>query len=399
MLKHVAAAAVACSLFFSAAFPVFAEEQQVLFPVSEQTWQYLDHNSPGQNSITVYSLGARQIRDDARDSLTAELNKAMQANFSSAERLEQVILSLIKLGENPANYKNKDLVALLSSHEDPYETGLNSACGALTVYDAAHAAIPETARNSPTSLVDYIVSSQHRTGGFAPTTGRSPDALSTATVITALSPYKSTPYVDSALNKALDWLGGQQSADGSFPADKPDCVTTAAVLTALSAIGIPPGDSRFVKDGNTLLDALDRFQNTDGGFAKTVGDDSSVDATERAVIALYSNAFGLAPYLSPDSYPNYVKPEPDGIAVYLRFIFGFLGMFGIVYLLLLLTNLIGKKWGKIPPAENQKPSGAGGIENNRKTMELHIPMKAEMTEFESIYEEENHKQNKKNPAE
>ncbi len=92
-----------------------------------------------------------------------------------------------------------------------------------------------------------------------------------------------------------------------------------------------------------------------------------------------------------------MKPEPDGIAVYLRFIFGFLGMFGIVYLLLLLTNLIGKKWGKIPPAENQKPSGAGGIENNGKTMELHIPMKAEMTEFESIYEEENHKQNKKNP--
>ncbi len=398
MLKRIAAAAVACSLFFSAAFPVFAAEQQVIFPVSEQTWQYLDRNSAGRNSITVYSLGARQIREDARKSLTAELDAVMQTNFSSAERLEQVILSLIKLGEHPTDYKNKDLIALLSSHEDPYETGLSSACGALTVYDAAHATIPETARNSPTSLVDYIVSSQHRTGGFAPTTGRSPDVLSTAKVMTALSPYKSTPYVDSALNKALDWLGGQQSASGSFPADKPDCITTAAVLTALSTLGVPAEDPRFVKNGNTLLGALDSFQNTDGGYGKTVGSESGVDATEHAVIALYTNAFALAPYLSPDSYPNYVEPEPDGIAVYLRFLFSFLGMFAVVYLLLILTNLIGKKWGKINPSENQN-SDKTGTEDNGKTMEIRIPMKAEMTDFESIYEEENHKQNEKNPAE
>ncbi len=399
-MKRIAAAAVACSLFFSAAFPVFADEQQVIFPVSEQTWQYLDRSPAGQNSITVYSLGARQIRKDASTNLTAELNNAMQTNFSSAERLEQAILSLIKIGENPTDYKNKDLIALLSSHEDPYESGLNSACGALMAYDATHASIPETARNSPTSLVDYIVSSQHRTGGFAPTTGRDPDALSTARVMVALSPYKSTPYVDSALNKALDWLGGQQSADGSFPADNPNCITTATVLTALSTLGVSTEDFRFVKSGNTLLDALDGYLNTDGGFAETAGGESSVDATEYAVIALYTNASGLAPYLSPDSYPNYVEPEPDGIKVYLRFIFSFLGMFAIVYLLLLLTNLIGKKWGKITPAENQSLSGKNVTEDDGKTMEIRIPMKAEMTDFESIYEEENHiKQEEKHPAE
>lgn len=390
MFKHIAAAAVACSLFFSATMTIAAEDQQTVFPVSEQTWQYLEKNPSGQNSIIVYSLGAKPIRDDAKANFTAELEKEIQTNFSSSERLEQTILLLVKLGEDPENYKSKDFISLLSAHKNPYETGLISACGALLAYESTHASIAETARNSPTHLVDYIVSSQQRSGGFAPTTGRNPDVFSTSMVLTALAPYQDTPYVNSAINKALDWLGGQQNADGSFPLESPDCNQTAAVLTAVRSLDIPVEDSRFVKDGNNLLDAMDRFLNTDGGFSEAAGGTSSVDVTETAVIALYTDAFGISPYLPPDAYPNYVEPEPDSITVYVRFLLGFLGMLAIIYLLLILTTKIGQKWGdrKLPffekPEKCEDHSGADG-----KTLEIHIPMKAEMTNFDAIYQEEN----------
>lgn len=401
MLKRITAAAIACSLFFSAMTIVSAESETTAFPVSEQTWQYLEKNSPGSNSIIAYSLGARPIREDAKQNFTAELEKEMLSNFSSAEQLERMILLLVKLGENPTDYKSKDFISLLSSHKDPYENGLISACGALMAYDAAHSSIPETARNSPTNLVDYIVSSQHRAGGFSPTTGRSPDVFSTALVLTALAPHKATPYVNSSINKALDWLGFQQNEDGSFPAENPDCIKTAAVLTAIRTLGISNEDSRFTKNGHNLLAAMDQFVNTDGGFTQTVGGKSSVDVTEAAVIALYTDALGIAPYLPPESYPNYVEPEQDGIIVYFQFVLGFLAILAIIYFLLILTTKIGKKWGhvKLPFINNQEIKKDVKSENDGKTLEIHIPMKAEMTNFDAIYQEENKlKKQPKKPA-
>lgn len=402
MLKRIVAAAIACSLFFSAITIASAETTPNIFPVSEQTWQYLEKNPVGPNSITAYSLGARPIREEAKELFFADFDQQLQTDFSSSDQLEWMIMLLIKLGKNPLDYKNKDLIAILASDVDPYENGLISACGALLAYDASKSSIPETAANSSTNLVDYIVSSQHRSGGFSPTVGHTPDVMSTAIALTALSSHKATPYVNSSINKALDWLGLQQNKDGSFPLNQSDCVKTSAALTAVRTLGISVADPRFVKNNNDMLDAMDQFINSDGGFSQYPGEQSSIEVTELAVIALYTDSFGIAPYLSPDSYPNYSEPEQDAMTVYLKFILGFFAIFGIIYLLLILTTKIGKKWGhvKIPLINDQGENEKTKLHADDKTLELHIPMKADMKNFDSIYREENKiKKQPKKPAE
>ena len=57
------------------------------------------------------------------------------------------------------------------------------------------------------------------------------------------------------------------------------------IIVALTELGIPLNDSRFVKNGNTLLDNLMRFYQPGKGFSHTQGGDGSdMMATEQAFI-------------------------------------------------------------------------------------------------------------------
>ena len=61
----------------------------------------------------------------------------------------------------------------------------------------------------------------------------------------------------------------------------------AQVIVALTALGIDPtADSRFVKNGHTVLDALAGFYVTGGGFRHTAGGERNGMATEQGYYAL-----------------------------------------------------------------------------------------------------------------
>ena len=63
----------------------------------------------------------------------------------------------------------------------------------------------------------------------------------------------------------------------------------AQVIVALTALGIDPtADSRFVKNGHTVLDALAGFYVTGGGFRHTAGGERNGMATEQGCYALAS---------------------------------------------------------------------------------------------------------------
>ena len=55
---------------------------------------------------------------------------------------------------------------------------------------------------------------------------------------------------------------------------------------ALAELGISLDDSRFVKNGNTALDALLTYANADGSFRHTMDGDANEMATEQALYAL-----------------------------------------------------------------------------------------------------------------
>lgn len=398
MIKRISASALGAILLLSvtvsAETPELPSDQ---FPVPEQTWQYLEANPPGTWDILVSSLGHREIRDESKTKLYADLDTGLDQGFSNVSILEKGIISLVKLEENPQNYKKNNLVAMLHNYENLYQNGLNGAIYALMAYESVHSTsandsslpAPNTVRNSTSAIIDYIVSAQQRSGGFAATTGRDPDIQVTARAVTVLSSYRDIPYVNAAVEKAIDWLAAQQDAEGTYSLKKvPDCMTTASVMIALNANGISMDDPRFVKDGNDLLSTLSRFENTDGGYATAFGQPSCVEATQVAVIIRCMESTGLLPHLAPNLYPGYVEPEMDGKLVYLVFFMKFIGILAILYFVIIITNKIGKKWG-------DKPIRLGATDDiiekspktaDRQTLEINIPMKAELPDFDSISE-------------
>ena len=124
-------------------------------------------------------------------------------------------------------------------------------------------------------LIQAILDAQLSDGGWA-FSGDEADVDMTAMAIQALAPYyKTNETVKTAVDKALDVLSRLQQADGGFASgDSANCESCAQVVVALTALGIDPlTDSRFIKNGVTMLDALASFYVTGGGFRHTANGD------------------------------------------------------------------------------------------------------------------------------
>ena len=90
------------------------------------------------------------------------------------------------------------------------------------------------------------------------------------------------------MDKALEVLSALQRNDGGFGSwGTVNSESCAQVIVALTALGIDPAtDSRFVKNGNTVLDALAGFYVTGGGFKHTADGERNGMATEQGYYAL-----------------------------------------------------------------------------------------------------------------
>jgi len=111
------------------------------------------------------------------------------------------------------------------------------------------------------------------------------DYDTTATIITALSAYYN---IDTAANniadKAIAGLSAEQNADGSFGSSNSDAVA----VIALVSMGINPDtDSRFIKNGISLYDALLAYVNEDMSGFTFFGEANALSSEQgfRALIA------------------------------------------------------------------------------------------------------------------
>ena len=139
-------------------------------------------------------------------------------------------------------------------------------------------------------LIETILGAALEDGGWT-LSGTKADPDMTAMAIQALAPYyKTNETVKAAVDKALDVLSGLQQGDGGFGSwGTINSESCAQVIVALTALGIDPtADSRFVKNGNTVLDALAGFYVTGGGFRHTAGGERNGMATEQGYYALAS---------------------------------------------------------------------------------------------------------------
>lgn len=390
MLKQLILAAGLCLLF---SIGVSAQDS----PQPQAIWEYLDAQPPGPRSVIAYSLSGKPVRDEVPESLERQFRAWEKENFPSMLDYEVALLSLIKLQEDPTNYKNMDLFAKLYQQDALRQDGLDAVTGALLAYSASGLEITQSQPNAPNSLLDRVMAAQQRSGGFAASVGEEPNVAVTARAITALFPYQSGSDVKSTVGRALEWLDSQQNGDGTFSVKGlPSGSATAETLLAVSLY--QPSPELFAK-GQGILAALEYFRNSDGGYSEVLGGTSSAEMTELAVIARYTAGTGRFPYYAPERYPGYVEstPEPEKSSpwgTYGKFLIGFILVFSLVYVLLIITTKIGKfaEAKKLPgslAAQAEKNSlqhsESGQQEEN---MQMHIPMQAEIPDFTDIPEQE-----------
>ena len=219
-----------------------------------------------------------------------------EANGVLSERkyteYSRVTLALSALGKDARDVAGYDLTLPLGDFEKTKAQGMNGAIYALLALDSRDYPMPQNAAASTQATrqlyVDAILAAQLANGGWS-FMGEDADPDLTAMALQALAKYREQSSVQLAANRALVCLSAMQNADGGFSSwGSENAESCAQVLLALNALGLDADDSRFVKNGHSVLDALLTYQNADGGFCHERGGETNLMASEQAACALAS---------------------------------------------------------------------------------------------------------------
>ncbi|MDR1205195.1 MAG: S-layer homology domain-containing protein [Peptococcaceae bacterium] len=212
----------------------------------------------------------------------------------------RVILGLTAAGYDPRDVAGYDLTAALGDFERTVWQGINGPIWALIALDSMDYPIPENkgakTRATRDLYIAEILRRQTSDGGWNLTAGadgevganEKGDPDLTGMAIQALAKYQDKPEVKAATDKALVFLSDLQDNKGGYTGwGSVNSESVVQVLTALCELGISAGDSRFVKNGNTLVDNILSFQNADGSFKHTAeGSGNSQMSSEQAFYGL-----------------------------------------------------------------------------------------------------------------
>ena len=218
----------------------------------------------------------------------------VKANADANERLHRakvtdnarIILALTSIGKDVTNVGGHNLLKGLDNMAYVQKQGINGPIFTLIALDSHN--YPTMGDVTREKLIQVILDAQLPGGGWN-LSGENADTDMTAMAIQALAPYyKTNETVKAAVDKALEALSALQRNDGGFGSwGTVNSESCAQVIVALTALGIDPAtDSRFVKNGNTVLDALAGFYVTGGGFKHTADGERNGMATEQGYYAL-----------------------------------------------------------------------------------------------------------------
>ena len=218
----------------------------------------------------------------------------VKAKADANERLHQakvtdnarVILALTAIGKDVTNVGGHNLLKGLDNMDYVQTQGINGPIWTLIALDSHN--YPTMGDVTREKLIKVILDAQLTDGGWDLSADKA-DLDMTAMAIQALAPYyKTNETVKAAVDKALEALSALQRPDGGFGSwGTVNSESCAQVIVALTALGIDPtADSRFVKNGLTVLDALASFYVAGGGFRHTANGELDGMATEQGYYAL-----------------------------------------------------------------------------------------------------------------
>lgn len=196
---------------------------------------------------------------------------------------ERVALAISAIGKDPQDVAGYNLLQPLANMDYINGQGVNAAVYALLAFDAKQYEIPAAkageTQTTREGLIQKILDAQLSDGGWD-YSGISADPDMTAMVLQALAPYcSSNTAVQAAVDRGLSALSAIQNPDGTYSSwGYTSSYSLAQVLTALSILKVDPlTDSRFIKNGRTVIDALGDFYVPGEGFKGNI-DDTAVAA-------------------------------------------------------------------------------------------------------------------------
>ena len=224
-------------------------------------------------------------------------------NVAASTEYSRVMLAWTALGKNATDVGGFNLLVPLADFDQTVFQGINGPIFALLALDSGAYDIPEntagTTQATRDGYVDYILNAELPDGGWSFAGGDAETDI-TAMALQALAPYyrNSTFNVKDPVDKALGCLSELQLDTGDFRSwGTRNSESVSQIIVSLCSIGVDPqNDTRFIKNGINLLDALFYYQQEDGGFAHSYESDpgnpsaipgeSNSIATDQALLAL-----------------------------------------------------------------------------------------------------------------
>lgn len=225
----------------------------------------------GEWAVLGLARGNANVTNSYYDSYYDRVVAYVKANIKSGEKLDntkstehsRIILALTAIGEDPTSVGSHNLLTALNDLDYVKKQGSNGPIWALLAVDSGNYEYAKREQLIEAILADRVGNGWSLDGGTA-------DTDMTAMALQALAPYNDEehPEVKSAIEAALTLLSGMQQNDGGFASfGTANSESAAQVVVALSALGLDANtDSRFVKNGHSVLENLLSYAQEDGSF-------------------------------------------------------------------------------------------------------------------------------------
>jgi hypothetical protein len=229
-----------------------------------------------------------------------ENDPGFAANTTGNEHI-YYIFKLLAVGKNPADIWNgRNLFAELADQQRrPPQTPPDGAFGdlgkhiwAIVLLDVGEElGVVDGWGNTQCQLmaITHLINQQNDDGSF----GAFSQLDYTGWALTALSNHQKKSNAQEAIGKAIDFLHSKQQDNAGFALEgmwgEENCNSNAAVISGLVAVGedVLNPEGRWVKDGQTVLDVLLKYQQEDGSFWYKEGTAGGVKmSTVQALLAL-----------------------------------------------------------------------------------------------------------------
>lgn len=213
----------------------------------------------------------------------------------------RLIVALTSIGKDPSNVAGYNLLTPLGDFDKTIWQGINGPIWALIALDSGGYEIPKntTAKTQATRelYIEEILKRQLSDGGFSLFGGTASasknDEVSdpdiTGMALQALAKYQDRADVKKVTEEALACMSKMQDKNGGFSSwGTENSESVVQVIVGLTELGISLDDSRFVKNGNTMIDNLMQFYVKGKGFlhVKDGADGSNQMATEQGLYGL-----------------------------------------------------------------------------------------------------------------